>query len=168
MNAKEIQFLSTWLSEHPELATTWPGQVVHMRVREVLSDGVIEASEIAYLKQTLADLVGGAFSEDGAIPAEATSLPIESNASVVIPNAAFCFTGSFLFGTRSACEKAVQARGGFVTGINKRLNYLVIGELSSREWKYSSFGTKINAAMQLKEGGAPLVVVAEDQWIKAL
>jgi len=41
LNNREIQFLSLWLSENQALATTWPGEVIYKRVREVLADGVI-------------------------------------------------------------------------------------------------------------------------------
>jgi NAD-dependent DNA ligase len=168
LNRKEIQFLSTWLSEHPEIANTWPGEVVHKRVREVLADGVITAAEQEYLKKTLSELVGGDFVNDGSVPADATSLPIDLTAKIVIPESTFCFTGAFLFGTRAACERAVQGRGGLVSGISKHLNYLVIGELSSRDWKHSSFGTKIQDAMRLKSEGADVHVVGESQWVGAL
>ena len=52
LNLKEVQFLSTWLAEHPELSSTWPGEVVYKRVRDVLADGKISSDEKAYLLQT--------------------------------------------------------------------------------------------------------------------
>jgi NAD-dependent DNA ligase len=168
LNAKEIQFLSTWLSEHPEIASTWPGEVVYKRVREALVDGVITSEEQEYLKQTLSDLVGGSFADVGSVAADAMSLPLDLTASIVIPESTFCFTGAFLFGTRAACERAVQSRGGLVSGISKKLNYLVVGELSSRDWKYSSFGLKIQDAMRLNGEGADVHVVGEAQWVGVL
>jgi len=168
LNDREIQFLATWLAENRDLASVWPGEVIYKRVAEVLSDGVIASEERDYLQQCLTDLVGGAFAEDGAVPAEPTSLPLDSNTAVEISSASFCFTGQFLFGTRSACEKAVEHRGGRIASVGRKLDYLVIGELSSRDWKYSSFGTKIETAMKLKQEGVPLAIVGEAQWAKAL
>ena len=168
LNAREIQFLSTWLSENQELAATWPGEVILKRIRSVLSDGVVTAEEAEYLKTTLTDLIGGSFSDDGAISSESTSLPIDVNAAVVIPSASFCFTGKFLYGTRAACERAIEQRGGTVATVSKKLNYLVIGELSSRDWKFSSFGTKILSAIEIKQAGANISIVSEEQWSQAL
>lgn len=168
LNNKEIQFLSLWLSENQALATTWPGEVIYKRVREVLSDGVITAEERDYLQKSLAELVGGAFSDDGAIVSGATDLPIDQSAVVQIPSLAFCFTGQFLFGTRTACEQTVAQRGGRICSVSKKLDFLVVGELSSRDWKYSSFGTKIESAMKLKQDGVPLAIVTEAQWVRAL
>lgn len=168
LSNKEIQFLSLWLSENQAMASTWPGEVIFKRVREVLSDGVITAEERDYLQKSLTELVGGCFNDDGAIAAGATDLPVDRSAVVQIQSLAFCFTGQFLFGTRTACEKTVMQRGGRVSSVNKKLDFLVVGELSSHDWKYSSFGTKIESAMKLKQDGVPLFIVTEAQWVRAL
>lgn len=168
LNTQEIQFLSTWLSEHPELAESWPGEVVVKRVRDVLADGVITEGERVYLLETLAQLIGGAFADDGAVPAAASQLPLDREVVVQIPEASFCFTGKFLYGTRTSCERAVESRGARIAAIQRSLSYLVIGELSSRDWKYSAYGTKIESAMRLKADGHPLNIVSEAQWVAAL
>jgi hypothetical protein len=168
LNDKEIQFLSVWLTENREIASTWPGEVVYKRVSEVLSDGLITVEERDYLQKCLTELVGGSFAEDGAVPGESTDLPVDRSVLVKIPVCSFCFTGQFLFGTRSACEQAITLRGGRISSVNKKLDYLVIGELSSRDWKYSSFGNKIESAMKLKQDGASLAIVTEAQWIRAI
>jgi len=168
LNPKEVHFLSTWLSENPALAESWPGEVVLKRVREVLVDGEITDDERAYLLETLTQLLGGAFFSDGAVPTTSSQLPLDKDVIVRIPDATFCFTGKFMFGTRLSCERAIETRGGRIAGINRSLDYLVIGELSSRDWKYSAYGTKIETAMRLKAEGNPVSVVSEGQWIAAL
>lgn len=168
LNPREVQFLSTWLAEHPELSTTWPGEVVFKRVREALRDGSLTEDELNYLRQTLEDLIGGSFSEDGTVAAAPSSLPIDSAAIVVISGASFCFTGKFLYGTRAACERAVTVRGGAIEPVQRSLRYLVVGELSSRDWKYSSHGTKIETAMQLRKAGHDISIVSEVQWVNGL
>ncbi|MDO8386497.1 MAG: BRCT domain-containing protein [Polaromonas sp.] len=168
LNAKEILFLSVWLKENAEIASTWPGEIIYKRVSEVMADGVVTKEEADYLKQTLVDLIGGCFAVDGAIAKDSIKLPTNEDAIVQISNSTFCFTGAFLFGTRTACEKATETRGGRVVGIGKKLNYLVIGELSSRDWKYSSFGSKIESAVQLQAEGVRLNIVSEALWVRAL
>ena len=168
LNDLEIKFLRTWLAEHSELATTWPGEVVLRRIENVLVDGVVTEAERAHLLETLRQLVGGCFAETGASPDGATALPVDERVIVRIVGHSFCFTGQFLFGTRSLCERSVLDRGGLVSGIKKDLAFLVVGELSSREWKYTSFGTKIEAALGLKAKGSSLAIVSEAQWIRSL
>ena len=168
VNRQEIQFLSTWLTEHSELAMTWPGEVIFKRVQHILADGLITQEECQYMQKTLTELVGGSFSDDGSIASGAVALPIDMHADVLIPQATFCFTGQFIYGTRAACERAVSERGGLVGAVNRRLGYLVIGSMSSRDWKNTSFGTKIETAMNLKQNGADIVIVSESQWTAAL
>jgi NAD-dependent DNA ligase len=142
--------------------------VVLRRIDSVLADGMVTDEERSHLIETLQQLVGGSFTETGAVPDGATALPIDVDADVSLTGRSFCFTGQFLFGTRSACEQAVADRGGTISGVKKGLAFLVIGELSSRDWKHSSFGTKIVAAMKLRAAGASLMIVSEAQWIRAL
>lgn len=41
LNDAEIQFLVQWLERHDEIASVWPGDVLHQRIKTVLADGVI-------------------------------------------------------------------------------------------------------------------------------
>ena len=168
VNKQEVQFLSTWLTEHGELAMTWPGEVIFKRVRNILLDGVITEEECLYMQKTLTELIGGSFSDDGAVASGTIALPVDMDAAICIPQATFCFTGQFIYGTRAACERAVSERGGIVGAVSKKLDYLVIGSMSSRDWKNTSFGTKIEMAMNLKQNGADVVIVSESQWVAAL
>lgn len=168
VNKQEIQFLSTWLSEHGELAMTWPGEVIFKRVQHILADGVITEEECLHMQKALTELIGGSFSDDGAIASGTIALPVDMDAAIRIPQATFCFTGQFIYGTRAACERAVSERGGNVGAVSRKLNYLVIGSMSSRDWKNTSFGTKIEMAMNLKQNGADVVIVTESQWVAAL
>lgn len=169
LNDKEIVFLSTWLAENESIAQTWPGEAVFSRVREVLADGVVTDSERAYLVATLEGLVGGSFSDTGAIGDGPNTLPINDDAVVEAAGKSFCFTGQFIFGTRTACEQAVENRGGLVSGtVAKKTNYLVIGNLASRAWKNTSHGTKIEHAVQLQSQGTSIQIISEARWVRSL
>jgi NAD-dependent DNA ligase len=165
----EIRFLDTWLADHAELACSWPGEIVYARVREVLADGTISEEERNYLQQTLSDLIGGDFHETGATSGASTKLPLDKVESVTFSGKNFCFTGAFIFGTRKACEKAVQERSGIaISGIRQDLDYLVIGELASREWAYTSHGRKIEKAVKYKSDGVPILIISEADWVQGL
>lgn len=168
LNDLEIKFLRTWLSEHSALGATWPGEIVLQRIEAVLSDGIVTEEERSHLVLTLEQLVGGSFADSGAVPDGSTELPVDASADVTIAGSSFCFTGQFVFGTRKACEEAVNARGGSVSSVKRSLDYLVVGELSSKDWKFSSFGTKIQEAVGLRDQGCPLKIVSEFQWASAL
>ena len=53
-------------------------------------------------------------------------------------------------------------------GVNKKLNFLVVGSIGNDQWLHSSYGTKIKKALELREAGAPIAIVSEDHWQSAL
>ena len=59
-------------------------------------------------------------------------------------------------------------KGGEISKINKSLNYLVLGEISSRDWKHSTHGLKILKAVQHKENGVNISIISEKDWAEAL
>lgn len=168
LSDQEIQFLESWLQQNDSVATAWPGDVVYARIRDALSDGIITHEEREYLTQTLQLLVGGTL-EEMSESTHVTELALDRNALVMIPNATFCMTGDFVYAPRAACEVATIKRGGSVAGsVTKKVTYLVVGGLGSKEWKHGSFGTKIEKAIEYKRNGVPLLIVHEDQWVAAL
>jgi len=165
----EISFLDTWLADNDDISTTWPGEVIIIRVRDVLKDGVITEDEREYLKSTLSNLLGGTLEETGATSGTATRLPIDDVKVIEISGNSFCFTGSFLYGTRKACERVIIEKGGLTSSsVRVDLNYLVIGTLASREWAHTSHGRKIEKAMDYKKKGRSILIVSEEQWIQFL
>lgn len=169
LDDQEIIFLDTWLNENDDIATSWPGEVVVKRVKDVLADGVITEEEREYLKSTLEDLIGGSLEDSGAVSGMSTRLPVDDIERIEIENNKFCFTGSFLYGTRNACEKAIIERGGEVSkGVRRDLNYLVIGTMASRAWANTSHGRKIEKAMQYKDKGVSILIISEEQWVPFL
>jgi NAD-dependent DNA ligase len=167
LNDQEIQFLKSWLDGAQNVSLSWPGTVIHAQVQAVLADGFVTADERAHLIDTLGQLLGGKLDE----VAEASfvsELPVDQLHGMELVGKQFCFTGDFVFGPRKNCENAVVRRGGLISGVTKKLDYLVVGGLGSPEWKHGSFGTKIEKAMQHKQAGVPLFIVHEDTWASAL
>jgi NAD-dependent DNA ligase len=164
---EEIRFLDTWLADNSDISSTWQGEVIFARIRDILSDDVITEEERDYLKTTLSDLLGGTLEETGATSGVATRLPVDDIETIVITNNVFCFTGNFLYGTRKACERVIIERGGETSSsIKTSLDYLVIGTLVSRDWAHTSHGRKIEKAIDYKNKGRPIQIVSEEQWVQ--
>lgn len=167
LNDEEIRFLHGWLAAHDELACAWPGDIVFARVRSVMADGIITEGERAHLIQTLQDLIGKPDTLTAAV--HVTELAFDDVPTIEFTGQAFCLTGNFVYAPRDVCEHETARRGGILkSGVSKKVRYVVAGSLGSQEWKYGSWGTKIDKAMQLKREGAPILVVREDQWAAAL
>lgn len=164
----EIAFLDQWLNAHGALCTTWPGDVVHARVSEVLANGHITDEERSHLVSTLQQLVGGTLDQLADSTHVTQLLPYEMP-SIRYGGTTFCLTGDFACGPRGSCESRILALGGEVkTNVSKKLNYLVVGGLGSPEWKHGSFGTKVEKAMELKREGALIHLVQEQYWLTSL
>ena len=129
---------------------------------------MVTADERTYLTETLQQLIGGSL-EQIAEADHVTELALDRNAMVTIAQSTFCLTGDFVFAPRSQCEAVIEKRGGLISNsVTKKLTYLVVGGLGSKEWKHGSFGTKVEKAMQYKQGGSSILIVHEDQWASAL
>jgi len=61
----------------------------------------------------------------------------------------------------------LSAKGEEVTDrINRFVHYLVAGTMSSQDWKYSSFGRKIEHAVESRdEKRFPIRIVSEEMWL---
>lgn len=168
LHESEILLLNTWLAENAEVATVWPGSAIARMLRTVLDDGVITPDEQAHLLQELQKLVGSDFSETGSVTANVSGLPYDHDASLHIAGSAICHTGVFMYGTRAACEKLTEEAGGMpLPNVTRKTSYLVVGTHVSPAWANTSYGRKIQQAMELKQSGHPIAIIAEEWWLKA-
>lgn len=166
---QEIVFLDTWLRDNEPLLHDWPASVIRERVNAILADGIITTEEADDLKDTLAALVGDTSLTAGAVSETATRLPVNSVRTLPFEGRLFCLTGKFVYGTRQRCEQAVLDRGARVAAaITTNLDYLVIGTLASRDWAHTSYGRKIEKAVEYQQKGYPLLIVSEEDWTRHL
>lgn len=169
LHDREIQFLSIWMAEHPNVTEHWPGSEIARRIREIIADGIVTIEERADLLDALQKISGNFFSETGAAAEDGPALPVDDDPSIFFKDMTYCFTGQFIYGTRANCERAVLKHGGMpIDNITKRLNYLVIGTMIEPQWANTTYGRKIEKAVAYREEGCDLVIVTERQWTAAL
>ena len=169
LSPDEIRKLDAWVDEHQEVTTEWPGNVITQRVQEVLADGVITEIERTELQQILERAVGGRPSVQDAAKL-ATRLPVDlPMPDVVFESKTFCFTGEFVFGSRSKCEEAISHRGGnCVRKPTNGTHFVVIGTIANPKWAHQLYGRKIEAAVSLQASGHNLKILAEEHWVTFL
>jgi NAD-dependent DNA ligase len=165
----EIKLLATWLDANNDIADTWPVSVIAQRIRNTLEDGHISEDERAHLTQTLGDLLANDFAETGSASAEPTRLPVTDDIHVEVQDAGFCLTGEFAYGTRNACTN-LTAKAGGVPGDNvtKKTRYLVVGSRVSPDWVHTSYGRKIERAVEMQAQGHSIYIITEQRWLNAL
>lgn len=168
VNEQESVFLVQWLEQNSTFES-WPFDVINKRVGEMLADGKIDADERQELFSLLESLVGGKPIAEH-ISSFATTLPLTTpDPEIIIPGKTFCFTGKFAFGMRKDCEKAVRDAGGIPqSNVTVKLDYLVIGLMGSEDWAHSSFGRKIQQAIDWNKDGRDIKIIGEDAWTATL
>ena len=54
----------------------------------------------------------------------------------------------------------------FSKNVTQNIHYLIIGSIGSDDWIHSSFGRKIEKALQFKKQGKNIIIISEDHWTK--
>lgn len=81
----------------------------------------------------------------------------------------FCVTGRFTSMRRTQVDRDIRERGGTTTDyVGQTLDYLVVGTESSTGWKFGGFGAKLQKARALRERGAKVRILDEEQFRHAL
>lgn len=164
LNEEEVLFLTSWLKANQEAADQWPAKVLLPRIDRILDDDLILDEERVELFSLLAEIVGQA-KHNGATN-NSTALPLTKPAPpVFFTNHRFCLTGRFVVGSRANVEHEIKERGGAVdANVTAETNFLVIGEIGSRDWLHSTHGRKIEKAVSYVERGHPIALISEEHW----
>jgi NAD-dependent DNA ligase len=164
VSREEAEFLLRWMETNRAAAAQWPARVLYPRLVAALADGNLNAEEEGELLELILQCVGGNAPERGAA-SMSTALPLtRPEPTIEFSGRSFCFTGKFYSGTRDWCESEVIARGSKIGAITKSLDYLVIGEIGSRDWIHSTHGRKIEKTIDYNEHGCGIAIVAEEHW----
>ncbi len=163
MNPAETETLAQWLVAHREVEDAWQVRRLADRIALIYQDGVADEEERADLKVLMEQILGG-FDEDACLYTP-TQLPLtRPEPDVVFDSNEFVLTGKFLYGTRKRCEREIEIRGGKCAEIVRlRTSYLVIGSLVSRDWKTTSYGNKIEKAIEYSKL-CPIAIISEKRW----
>jgi polyhydroxyalkanoate synthesis regulator phasin len=169
INEAEARFLAQWMQANQQLAGQWPVSIVYQRMQAMLHDQHFDHSELQELLHLLSALTGNSSllaASDTAAGNRAMALALtDPPPSIVFHNRTFCLTGEFVFGTRAHCEAVIRNRRGRICSkVISDLDYLIIGQLSSRDWIHPTHGRKLEAAVELASRGRRIAIVSEQHW----
>jgi NAD-dependent DNA ligase len=162
----EARYFHDWVRKHTTRETPWPFAEILVRLNSIFSDGIVSEEEREEVAAIMRQIVGGDALGESMSEDTSTALPLDDPAPSIIefPDREFCVTGRFAYGTRKKVMEAISARGGTFNDAPRRgTHYLVIGFFASKDWKYSSYGTKIERALDLRKSGG-ISIVAEEHW----
>jgi predicted RNA-binding Zn-ribbon protein involved in translation (DUF1610 family) len=164
---EEISFLGAWLITNREFAETWPFNELCAKVSEILQRGRVLESDRSSL-YSLIERITGEQERVEQFENTPTTLPITDPApAIVFEDREFVLTGKFECGPRKQVEAEIKLRGGrCADSVTLRTHYLVIGSLSSRDWRNTAWGNKIEKAAEYASRGN-ISLVTESHWRKA-
>jgi hypothetical protein len=173
VNIKEADYLLKWLERNAKFANDKIINSLFCRVSRMLSDNNLDKDEEEELISILKSITGEQNPEQAAATIAAT-FPLNNPApKIKIENKCFCLTGKFAYGPRKICEEVIVERRGLIkTTISDYVDYLVIGTLSSDQWRHTSYGRKIEHAVKLRDSqnprtyGEKIAIIHEDHWAK--
>jgi NAD-dependent DNA ligase len=164
----EIHFLHEWLEDRHSITSSFPGNVIHERIKEVLEDGVVTEEERSHLVETLNMLIEDRL-EDLADQVDLTELWFDDVGLIDFSKTRFCLTGNFVYGPSDVCKVAIEQRGGTVApSVSDEAQYLVVGGLGLDEWRTGGLGAEIESAMRLRAKGKSVKIIPEDSWVAYL
>lgn len=167
LNQEEVEYLQKWLVKNSAYQNNPVIANLLSRVDAILADKHLNPEEGMELFDTLKNFSGGDF-ELGELQ-KSTSLPVDRPPpDILFPGTLFCFTGTFAYGSRRECEKAVIGKGGAIGSLTMQTNYLVIGIYATDSWAHSPYGRKIEKAVGWRTKGHPISIVGESHWTSAL
>ena len=168
INQLEAEYLLKWLVANKEASANPVVENLLHRVSDMLHDNILDKDEAKELLETLKGLTGGNFELGEMI--KSTKLPLtEPKPEIIFQGHCFCFTGTFVFGKRTECEQETEKRGGIISKtIKNNLDYLVIGIDATDSWVHSTFGLKIEKALELNKKSADIKIISEANWVEQI
>ncbi len=178
---EEIISLKKWMDIHDGNKNRWPYREIYGLIETVMEDGKIseiehesmmkffrnfvEIRNVSYLKDDT--LYINKFMNSNAPVLKTVDDIIRKDIKIVFKNRVFIFTGQMRSGKRGHMEKILLGLGGKSRNIvNKKTDYIVVGSLSNRCWTYSTYGRKIEKAMELNNLGADIKFIDEEDFLK--
>lgn len=156
-----LRALARWIKTNTD-GWGWPLDVIGERIHRAYAHGV-DHHELAEITEILRELIG---TEQSDSLRGSTELPLtHPPPTIYFEGRRFVLTGRFYIGSRAHCEQMVIDRGGICTAqVGKKTDFLVIGRFASRDWLHTSYGRKIEEAVQRQREGSGIAIVSEDHW----
>lgn len=172
VNQLEAEFLRDWILQHfdSETLDTYPLNTIFDRLEDMLSDDFLDKDEAIELLGILKSFTGDKPIVDE-VSSMSSTLPLCTPCpEVSIDGFTFCLTGAFTIGTRGVVTNMIKEQGGIVKkSPTLKTDYLVIGILGSEDWMHSSYGRKIEAAVELRDvRKTSMKIITEEHFIQFL
>ena len=181
ITADELEGLQDWLIDYEYFQDWWPLNQLNQLIEHVLKDGKIDKAEYKLLTAFFNDFAEMPINtvilhddeymfEEHMRSVSPFFQPIssicETKPEICFKGKKFCFTGPAKTGKRKDLSSMVQKLGGCCSNtIVKDLDYLIIGAQSSPAWIYSTYGRKIEKAMENNKTKKSIFLIQEEDFV---
>jgi NAD-dependent DNA ligase len=168
----EAKFVFEWINLHRQVedGVTYTELIDTLQSLDSKTSGSFEDSKMLQsVLKSIHKLVNGGSSICSPVDLTADVADEIDAGEIIFEERYFCFTGKLKFGSRSKAHEMTKLRKGFVAdSVTNTLDYLVCGDLGSRDWSQSSFGEKIRHALCVRKSGGRLLIINEEIWANAI
>ena len=153
LTKEEIKSLKIWLENNKNLSGQYPYDNVIILVNDILKNAKIDKP---ILNETLIKL------KQIIDPTSNCSKPINP---IDVNDKKICLTGEFKIGSRKQVENILKDLGAVIhKSVNRKTDYLLVGNLKSANWKCGTYGSKIKTALELQEKGIGIIIYDEAEF----
>ncbi len=161
----EIERLSSLLQQDKALTRMWPASAIKKRLDAILADDIVDEEERKELLDLIKAISGQSMLDTGLAYGMSADFSTTQDGRMCVDGKRICFTGKFLSGTRKVQEQRALALGAEVKGsVSKSIDILVLGAIASRDWRFTSYGRKIESALSFRDEGIKLEIINEELW----
>jgi len=167
INEKEIFDLHKWLEENEHLSSYYPYDELRSLILSIVSDNKVDEEEIIILKAYFRQFINLNDEEiNEQIKKETAEIQISglctSEPNVTFENKTFCITGVLKRGNRENLQNDIKKLGGIPTeSVNKKTDYLIIGDNGNPAWAFSCYGRKVEKALSMRKEGHTIMLIHE-------
>jgi NAD-dependent DNA ligase len=167
INEKEIFDLNNWLEENEHLSTYYPYDEIRSLILSIVSDNKVDEEEKIVLKAYFNQFIQlSDEATDKQIKDETSEIHISglctSEPNVTFPGKTFCITGVLKRGNREELQNDIKKLGGIPTdSVNKKTDYLIVGDNGNPAWAFSCYGRKVEKALNLRKEGHTIMLIHE-------
>lgn len=166
----EVNSLTNWMHDHPELAGCYPFDEIYAVLLEIMKDKKIDSEEHEFLKAFFSEFATLSINNQVRITSELKSKistlgVCAVDPEILFPNKIFTFTGFSIKGSRKYFADCITSTGAtFNNNIVKDIDYLIYGSGSNPFWAYSCYGRKVEKVMQFRKAGSKAIIVHENDF----
>lgn len=169
----EVFGLRKWLDRNQHLRSIWPYDEVDSLLESVLEDGEVSEEEVYLLQNFFSSFLGitsddSMSSADDDVPFSLTGI-CAAGPEIEFHNKQFCLTGEFsVIDHFKVISRLREQRALLVDEPDDKTDYLIVGSGGNPCWAYACYGRKIEAAIELRKQGVPLMIIHEFDFNGAL